>query len=391
MAFYLKRVVVECSVQGLLSDVRETISKEKTCSHDENLGQGLLESQKDGARLDKDKLEKDGADKDSADKDKAEKDRAASQREDEGESAGDWMVCRNYLESWENELVQNGLEVILLRGLGEKRHCLAKASINTKTYYLDKAMLGENARFKVETQDKVHDNILEEIRDNDRESETLYVTDSSRKAREHLQQGEPVMALLTAENQGEGFVGVKYLSMHLTEISADYLDKVYRRYAGIPWDILETERCFLRETTESDVDAFYEIYADPSITAYMENLYPDREQELAYTRDYIKNVYELYGHGVWTVCLKETGQVIGRAGLSFREGFEDAELGFVIGVTWQGRGIATEVCRAVLEFGARDWGLGIGDWGSYFETSAEKAWIRGKGRSGAGREDACFI
>lgn len=313
MAFYLKRVVVECSVQGLLSDVRETISKEKTCSHDENLGQGLLESQKDGARLDKDKLEKDGADKD----------RAVSQREDEGEPAGDWMVCRNYLESWENELVQNGLEVILLRGLGEKRHC----------------------------------NILEEIRDNDRKSETLYVTDSSRKAREHLQQGEPVMALLTAENQGEDFAGVKYLSMHLTEISADYLDKVYRRYAGISWDILETERCFLRETTESDVDAFYEIYADPSITAYMENLYPDREQELAYTRDYIKNVYELYGHGVWTVCLKENGQVIGRAGLSFREGFEDAELGFVIGVTWQGRGIATEVCKAVLEFGARELGF----------------------------------
>ena len=227
------------------------------------------------------------------------------------------MVSRDCLEGWIRELSQSGLEVIILR---------------------------ENMQFVSKKQDK-------------QDIPALYITDSPQKAHGHIRQGEPVMALLTAENQGEDFAGVKYLSMHLTEISADYLDKVYRRYAGIPWDILETERCFLRETTESDVDAFYEIYADPSITAYMENLYPDREQELAYTRDYIKNVYELYGHGVWTVCLKETGQVIGRAGLSFREGFEDAELGFVIGVTWQGRGIATEVCKAVLEFGARELGF----------------------------------
>ena len=102
------------------------------------------------------------------------------------------------------------------------------------------------------------------------------------------------------------------------------------------------------------MDAFYGIYAHPSVTAYMEDLFSDRDRELAYTRDYIKNIYELYGFGVWTVLLRETGEVIGRAGLSYREGFEDPELGFLIAVPWQGRGLATEVCRAILTFGKEE-------------------------------------
>ena len=181
----------------------------------------------------------------------------------------------------------------------------------------------------------------------------LYVVDDPAKARRHMDRQEPVM-FLACGDQGADLSGIKYVGMHLTEIPADYFDKIYRRHTGIPWDILETDRCWLRETTPADVDDFYRIYAEPSVTAFMEDLYPDREREIAYTQDYIKNVYELYGHGVWTVCLRETGEVIGRAGLSFREGFENPELGFVIGVPWQGRGIATEVCKAVLDFGVSE-------------------------------------
>lgn len=183
---------------------------------------------------------------------------------------------------------------------------------------------------------------------------TLWITDDPERAKEHVRHGTPTLGYLSAGDEGADFGSVRYLATDLTELDADYLDKVYRRHAGIPWDILDTERCHLRETTEADVDAFYDIYAEPSVTAYMEDLFPDREQELAYARDYAKNIYEFFGFGVWTVCLRETGEVIGRAGLSYREGFEDPELGFLIGVPWQGKGIATEVCRAVLQFGRKE-------------------------------------
>lgn len=180
---------------------------------------------------------------------------------------------------------------------------------------------------------------------------TLYVTDSADCAALHLQQGEPVLVCLHEKNRDEEFSGVKYVCEELLQQEAEYLDQVFCRQRHIPWDILETERCLVRETMEADLDAFYAIYSHPSVTEYMEDLYEDREQERIYIQDYIHNVYEFYGFGIWTVCLKDSEQVIGRAGLSYREGFEDPELGFVTGVPWQKQGITKEVCSAILDYG----------------------------------------
>jgi RimJ/RimL family protein N-acetyltransferase len=61
-------------------------------------------------------------------------------------------------------------------------------------------------------------------------------------------------------------------------------------------------------------------------------------------------VYEFYGFGMWTIVLKDNGEVIGRAGVSYREGFEHPELGFMIGTKYQRQGLAYEVCSAILEY-----------------------------------------
>ncbi len=84
----------------------------------------------------------------------------------------------------------------------------------------------------------------------------------------------------------------------------------------------------------------------------MEGLYDDREEELAFTRAYIENMYKFYGYGIWVVCLKENGEVIGRAGLSNRQvdGVNELELGYVIDEKYQGFGYAYEACMAVCEF-----------------------------------------
>ena len=71
----------------------------------------------------------------------------------------------------------------------------------------------------------------------------------------------------------------------------------------------------------------------------------------------MENMYYFYNYGVWTICDKATGQIIGRAGFSNREGYEDPELGFVIGVPWQRQGYATEVCRALLKYGKVELGF----------------------------------
>lgn len=190
-----------------------------------------------------------------------------------------------------------------------------------------------------------------------RSTHTLLITDSSFYAGKAVTEGRAVLAFLHEGNYEQNFNGVRYAFEEPEELDVDYLEQVYRRYAGLPWDILDTRRCHLRETTEEDVDDFYRIYAEPSITQYMEDLYREVEQEKEYTRKYIQNVYGFYGFGVWTVIKRDTGEVIGRAGLSYREGFEEPELGFVIGVPWQRQGYALEVCKAVLRYGREQFGF----------------------------------
>lgn len=180
-------------------------------------------------------------------------------------------------------------------------------------------------------------------------SGALFLTDSAEACRQLLEAGQAVLIFLHPENSSESFSGAKYACENLTDLTPDYLERVYRRYRGIPWDILTTPRLLLRETTPEDVDAFLSIYSDPAITRYTEALYP-REEEIAYTRDYIRNMYEFYGFGIWTVIERSTGVIIGRAGLTMREGYEDPELGYVIGTPWQNKGYATEALRAILTY-----------------------------------------
>lgn len=199
----------------------------------------------------------------------------------------------------------------------------------------------------------------EKVTEQDWCSGLLVITDNGDCARDLQENGIAVLAYLHEGNLEQSFAGVLHAMENPEDLDVDYLENVYRRYHDIPWDILETERCLIRETCVEDVEAFYEIYKEPSITEYMEDLFQDIEEERQYMRDYIDKVYGFYGFGVWTVIEKATGAIIGRAGLSYREGFEDAELGFVIGVPWQGKGYAYEVCSAIMEYGRTELELPI--------------------------------
>lgn len=178
----------------------------------------------------------------------------------------------------------------------------------------------------------------------------LYVTDQTETYMALREQGCYVVPCLHENSRGETFPGALYAVENWEEIDFTSLDRIYRRLAGLPWEILETDRLLVRETTVEDVDCFYEIYAEPSITAYMEALCEDKDEEIAYIETYIEKIYAFYGFGMWTVIEKQSEKVIGRAGVSWREGYDLPEIGFVIGVPWQGKGYAYEVCKAILDY-----------------------------------------
>lgn len=185
----------------------------------------------------------------------------------------------------------------------------------------------------------------------------LYITDDAATAKRLKRAGEAVLIYLHEGNKDQDFSEFIFAVENPEDLDAEYVEKVWKRLKGLPWDIMETKRCLIRETTTEDVEHFYRIYSEPSITKYMEGLYPDVEEEKQYIRDYIEKVYTFFEFGVWTVVEKESGEIIGRAGISYREGYEIPELGFVIGVPWQRKGYAKEVCSAVLDYARKVFGF----------------------------------
>ncbi len=196
--------------------------------------------------------------------------------------------------------------------------------------------------------------VLQEIEEVEWENNCgiLFISSNPKICRLALKARCSCIAYLGGENTS--FEGIRYAVESLENIDGRYLDRVCLRHAGLPWEILQTERCLVREMTTEDVDAFYEIYKEPSITAYMEDLYPAKEQEIDYIKNYIKNVYEFFEYGLWTVIEKQSGKIIGRAGLSWREETETVELGYVIAKPFQRQGYAYEVCDAILKYAGEE-------------------------------------
>lgn len=186
---------------------------------------------------------------------------------------------------------------------------------------------------------------------------SLYVTDDAAEYAALKAQKKYVVPHLHEKNRGEQFPDAGYAVEKLEEIGLKDLESIYRRMAGLPWDICETERCRIRETVESDWDSFHEIYQEETVSRYMEKLPDDREKGIARIKDYRRYIYGFYGYGVWTVMDKRSGRTIGRAGLSEREECHLPDLGFVIGKPWQRQGYAYEVCRAVLEYAGDELGM----------------------------------
>lgn len=161
-------------------------------------------------------------------------------------------------------------------------------------------------------------------------------------------------ALIYLHEESElGTFDAKYFVLDAEETEREYFERVYRRINNIPWEIAKTKRLILRETTEDDVDEFVPIYADPRMTEFTEGMY-EAAAEKEYITQYRRTVYACQGFGVWTVIRKKDRKIIGRAGLSVREGFEGVEVGFAIGCDYQGVGYATEAVKKTVEFAAKE-------------------------------------
>ena len=135
------------------------------------------------------------------------------------------------------------------------------------------------------------------------------------------------------------------------EVDYEFAERVWRRHHKLPWNILTTARCYVRELSLGDMEDLFAMYQQKGMTDYMEPLY-EREEETEYQKAYIENMYGFYEYGMWLVFDRQTDALIGRAGIENRElhGTFELELGYAITPVYQGKGYATEVCTAILAY-----------------------------------------
>lgn len=185
----------------------------------------------------------------------------------------------------------------------------------------------------------------------------LLISDSYAFYQESEKLGMAFLQYLGDADTADFFPKAAYAVTSLKGVEYTYLKRVYERFHQLPWHILDTPQLRVREMMVEDLEALYEIYSHPTTTLYMEGLYEDKEKEASYMKDYIRNVYGFYGYGLWIVEEKTSERIVGRAGLSHREGYEEPELGYVIGRKYQNKGYATQVCRAILDYGKSELGF----------------------------------
>ena len=160
------------------------------------------------------------------------------------------------------------------------------------------------------------------------------------------------IGVLGYESTSDKCLSCAYIVTDLTAITKEDLETVDCRFHNIPLTILETSRCIIREHSLDDYDAICDIYRDESMTEFMEPLFaPDVERE--YQKQYIERIYKFFGYGLWLIVNKDSGKVIGRAGVETKEGCKDynqVELSYQIAVPYQNQGYATEVCLAIIDY-----------------------------------------
>lgn len=116
--------------------------------------------------------------------------------------------------------------------------------------------------------------------------------------------------------------------------------------------VIETPRLLIRLPEDDDAPAYYAIHGDPEVTKWLGGARPN---SIAEERDRIaarRTMHDELGYTMWTVEEKDTGEVVGLGGL-----FPVEKIGPEVEVAYHfrkdrwGRGYATEVARACLDFG----------------------------------------
>ncbi len=114
--------------------------------------------------------------------------------------------------------------------------------------------------------------------------------------------------------------------------------------------IMKTERLIIRRITRKDMDALLAIMGKPEVMYAWEHGFTKKDVRKWINRQLTR--YRKDGFGYYAIILKESGSLIGQAGLmkSTINGNEAVEPGYILDNTYWNNGYGIEAARACLEY-----------------------------------------
>jgi RimJ/RimL family protein N-acetyltransferase len=120
-------------------------------------------------------------------------------------------------------------------------------------------------------------------------------------------------------------------------------------------DTVETGRLYLRPWRTTDLRAWAQMCADADVMRYMPEGRPLTEEESSDKLELLKEFQQSHGYGWWVLEDRESGQFVGRAGLTHANSENSAfpgetEIGFSLARPWWGCGLGTEAASACRDY-----------------------------------------
>jgi RimJ/RimL family protein N-acetyltransferase len=115
---------------------------------------------------------------------------------------------------------------------------------------------------------------------------------------------------------------------------------------------LTTERLELRRFTAADLEPLLAVFGDAAVMRHVgAERRPLRRSQVSALLSRTAADWSEHGFGLLAVTERETGRLIGEAGLQHLEEGPDIEIGYTLARGAWGRGYATEAARAILRWG----------------------------------------